>query len=58
MQILFSDETVMKFEIAFAEEDSELGARCDADFGGTCAAITYLCYLNESCFQTVLRLLQ
>tara|TARA_B110000971_G_C19683273_1_gene352063 strand:- start:159 stop:620 length:462 start_codon:yes stop_codon:yes gene_type:complete len=37
--ILFSDETVSKFEIAFAEEDSELGARCDADFGGTCAAI-------------------
>ena len=35
--ILFSDETVSKFEIAFAEEDSELGTRCDADFGGTCA---------------------
>ena len=37
MEILFSDETVSKFEIAFAEEDSELGARCDADFGGTCS---------------------
>ena len=33
MEILFSDETVAKFDIKFEVEDAELGARCDDDFG-------------------------
>merc|ERR1712127_593438 len=38
--ILFSESSVTTFDIKFAEEDAELGAKCDADFETLLAAHT------------------